>query len=156
MKNRIALGVSMMMLLTMSAMPVSAADDNRNAVITTEVAPAYIVTIPTNMRVPFNQQKTDFGAVTLTKAQLEPNKCVKVTMQCDNLLDNKADAEKTIPYTIYEGKADATGNVFTTASYLSAGEKTDLTIGITQDNWNKAYAGEYEDTVTFQIEYTDQ
>ena len=58
---------------------------------------------------PFNQQKTVFGAVTLTKAQLEPNKCVKVTMQCDNLLDNKADAEKTIPYTIYEGKADATG-----------------------------------------------
>lgn len=76
---------------------------------------------------PFNQQKNVFGAVALTKAQLEPNKCVKVTMQCDNLLDNKADAEKTIPYTIYEGKADATGNVFTTASYLSAGDKTDLT-----------------------------
>lgn len=155
MKKRIALGVSVMMLLSLSAMPVSAAEE-KEAVISTEVAPTYIVTIPTSVKVPFNQQKTDFGAVTLTKAQLEPNKCVKVTMQCDNLLDNKADAEKTIPYTIYEGKADATGNVFTTASYLSAGEKTDLTIGITQDNWNKAYAGEYEDTVTFQIEYTDQ
>lgn len=145
MKKRIALGVSVMMLLSLSAMPVSAAEE-KEAVISTEVAPTYIVTIPTSVKVPFNQQKTDFGAVTLTKAQLEPNKCVKVTMQCDNLLDNKADAEKTIPYTIYEGKADATGNVFTTASYLSAGEKTDLTIGITQDNWNKAYAGEYEDT----------
>lgn len=155
MKKRIALGVSVMMLLSLSAMPVSAADDTRNAVISTEIAPAYIVTVPASIKVPFNQEKTDFGAITLTKAQLEPNKCVKVTMQCDNLLDNKADAEKTIPYTIYEGKANATGNVFATASYLSAGEKTDLTIGITQEDWNKAYAGEYEDTVTFQIEYTN-
>ena len=155
MKNRIALGVSMIMLLSLSAMPVSAAEE-KGAVISTEVAPAYIVTVPASIKVPFNQEKTDFGAVMLTTAQLEPDKCVKVTMLCDNLLDNKADAEKTIPYTIYEGKADATGNVFTTASYLSAGEKTDLTIGITQDDWNKAYAGEYEDTVTFQIEYTDQ
>lgn len=155
MKKRIALGVSVMMLLSLSAMPVSAAEE-KEAVISTEVAPTYIVTVPASIKVPFNQEKTDFGAVKLESAQLEPDKCVKVTMQCDNLLKNKADTTKTIPFTIYEGKADATGDVFTTASYLTAGDKTDLTIGITADDWHKAYAGEYEDTVTFQIEYADK
>lgn len=155
MKKRIALGVSVMMLLSLSAMPVSAAEE-KGAVISTEVAPMYIVTVPASIKVPFNQEKTYFGAVKLESAQLEPNKCVKVTMQCDNLLKNKADTTKTIPFTIYEGKADAAGDVFTTASYLTAGDKTDLTIGITDDDWHKAYAGEYEDTVTFQIEYADK
>lgn len=155
MKKRIALGVSVMMLLSLSAMPVSAAEE-KGAVISTEVAPTYIVTVPASIKVPFDQEKTDFGAVTLESAQLEPDKCVKVTMQCDNLLKNKADTTKTIPFTIYEGKADATGDVFTTASYLTAGDKTDLTIGITADDWHKAYAGEYEDTVTFRIEYADK
>ena len=138
------------------AMPVSAADDNRNIMVSTEIAPAYIVTIPTNLKVPFNSVYTDFGEVKLETAQLEPDKCVKVTLISDNLLDNKADSSKTISYTINEGKADTPGTVYTSAKYLSAGEKTDLNIGITQDNWNKAYAGEYEDIVTFQIEYTDK
>ncbi len=152
--KKLALGVSMLMLLSMSAMPVSAAGDNRNAVISTEVSPAYIVTIPTDLKVPFNSINTDFGAVTLTKAQLDPDKCVKVTLETDNLLDNKADSEKTIPYVINQGTANAAGGVFTAASYLKAGDKTDLTVTITQDDWNKAYAGEYSDTVIFNIEYT--
>lgn len=150
-------GISALITAAMLIAPMNVfAEDNRGVVVSTTVEPDYVVTIPLNLEVPFNQEKTDFGAVTLTKAQLEPDKCIKVTVQCDNLLENKADANKTIPYTIYEGKADATGDVFTTASYLTAGEKTDLTIGITQDDWNKAYAGKYEDTVTFQIEYTTQ
>ena len=111
---------------------------------------------PSNLSVPFNSVKTDFGAVTLEKAQLEPNKCVKVTLISDNKLDNKADADKNIPYTIYEGTADNVGDVYTSAKYLVKGDKTDLTVGITQDDWNKAFAGEYEDTVTFQIEYADK
>ena len=156
MKNRITLGVSVMMLLSLSAMPVSAADDSRSAVVSTEVAPAYIVTVPASIKVPFNQEMTDFGAITLTSAQLEPDKCVKVTMECDNKLDNKADAEKFIPYAIYEGKADAAGSAFTSASYLTAGDNTNLTIGIAADDWHKAYAGEYEDTVTFTIEYVEK
>lgn len=155
MKKKISLGVALVMLFSLSAMPVSAAEE-KSAVISTEVAPAYVVTVPANVTVPFNQEKTNFGAITLTSAQIDPDKCVKVTMQCDNLLENKADTTKTIPYTIYEGKADATGDVFTTASYLTAGDKTDLTIGIAQEDWNKAYAGKYEDTVTFKIEYTAQ
>ena len=60
-----------------------------------------------------------------------------------------------IPYTIVEGKADsATDTVYTTAAYLAEGDKTDLTIKITQDDWNNAYAGHYGDTVIFDVAYT--
>ena len=69
------LSAAVMMLMT-SAIPVSAADDNRNITVSTEIAPAYIVTIPTNTRVYFNVVDSDFGTVELTKAQLEPKKCV--------------------------------------------------------------------------------
>lgn len=156
MKKALGILTSAVLAAAACAMPVSAAEDNRNTTVSTEIAPAYVVTIPTNLKVPFNSIYTDFGAVKLETAQLEPNKCVKVTLISDNLLDNKADSSKTIPYTINEGKADNVGTVYTSAKYLAAGEKTDLTIGITQDDWNKAYAGEYEDIVTFQIEYTDK
>ena len=124
--------------------------------ITTEIAPAYIVTIPTDTEVKFNTENTDFGAIELTKAQLDPGKAVKVTLTTDNKLENKADETKTLAYTIFEGKGEAvTDKVFAAAFYQAVGDKTDLTINITQDDWNKAYAGKYSDTVTFTISYED-
>lgn len=44
---------------------------------------------------------------------------------------------------------------FTSAAYLAAGDKTDLTINIEQDDWNSAYAGDYEDEVIFTITYEE-
>ena len=38
---------------------------------------------------------------------------------------------------------------------LNAGEKVDLTIDITQAAWDAAAAGDYSDTVTFNIAYVD-
>ncbi|SDA26718.1 hypothetical protein SAMN02910447_02700 [Ruminococcus sp. YE71] len=124
--------------------------------ITTQIAPAYIVTIPADTSVDFNTVNTDFGAVKLTKAQLEPNKCIKVTMTASGEMKNSADTSKVLPYTIFEGTADAvTDTVFTSAELASVGDKTDLTISISADDWNNAYAGSYSDTVLFSIEYAD-
>ena len=127
----------------------------QSAVISADVEPAYIVSIPADTTVAFNTEYTDFGAVELTSARLEPDKCVKVTLTTDGELNNSVDDTKVIPYTIVEGKADrATDTVYTTAAYLAEGDKTDLTIKITQDDWNKAYAGHYGDTVIFDVAYT--
>ena len=127
----------------------------QSAVISADVEPAYIVSIPADTTVAFNTEYTDFGAVELTSARLEPDKCVKVTITTDGELNNSVDDTKVIPYTIVEGKADsATDTVYTTAAYLAEGDKTDLTIKITQDDWNKAYAGHYGDTVIFDVAYT--
>ena len=148
-------GISALALLAVLAVPFSAFADDRGAVISTEIEPTYLVTIPADVKVVSGQETTDFGAVKLDKAQLEPDKCVKVTLVSDNLLKHKADPTKTLAYTISEKTADTTGTVFTSAEYLKAGEKTDLTIGITKDEWEKAYAGTYSNTVTFKIEYAD-
>ncbi len=156
MKKTVAFAVSVLTVLSTTAFPVNAVDDNRGAVISTTIEPAYTVTIPKDINVPFNAEKTDFGSVSLSSAHLEPNKCVRVSMLSDNTLENKADSTKKIPYTIYEGTSYTIGNVFTQAVYNIEGGSTPLTISITKDDWNKAYAGEYEDTVTFMIEYTDR
>ena len=152
-----ALAIMAMPLTAYAANPITETTEQKGeAVITTKINPAYIVTIPTDTAVTFNTENTDFGAVELTKAQLNPGKVVKVTRTTDNKLENKADETKTLAYTIFEGKAEAvTDTVFAEAYYQTVGDKTDLTVNIKQDDWNKAYAGEYSDTVTFTISYED-
>ena len=151
-------GISALVIMTAMAVPFSAFADDRGAVISTEIEPTYLVTIPADVKVVSGQEKTDFGAVTLEKAQIEPDKCVKVTLVSDNLLKHQKDKTKTLAYTISEKVTDAETTketVFTSAVYQTAGEKTDLTIGISKEEWEKAYAGTYSNTVTFKIEYAD-
>ena len=151
MKKIIALLTAVSTFLTVSSVSVSAED--RGSLIKVTVSPAFTVTVPLSVRVPFNSLETDFGSVILDTARLESDKKVVVTLESDNTLDNTADSSKTIPYSIHD-KAD--GSVFVSAEYLSEGEKTDLTINISQDDWNQAAAGDYEDTVIFHIQYTDR
>lgn len=122
-----------------------------DSVITTSIAPTYTVTIPADVAVAFNATTTDFGKIEVTAAQIDPDKCIKVALTSNGKLKNLADSTKVIPYTVKAGDA-----AFTSATYLATGDKTDLTINITADDWNKAYAGDYSDTVTFEVSYTDK
>lgn len=156
MKKTIAM-ISALAMLTAFAVPFSASAEDKGAVISTEIQPTYVVNIPANLTVAQNAEKTNFGAVTLASAQIEPDKCITVTLNASGALKNKKDNTKTLPYTIYQGKADAANlTAFTSATYLTAGESTDLTVGITAANWRSAFAGEYSDTVTFRIAYANK
>ena len=84
-------------------------------------------------------------------AQLEPDKCIKVALTTDGELNNTKDKSKIISYVI-----QSEDGAFTSATYLAAGEQTALSIHITKDDWNKAYAGTYTDTVTFEVSYIDK
>lgn len=136
-----------------------------NAVITTEIAPAYIVTIPADTQVSFNATETDFGKVELTKAQLDPGKVVSVTVESDEELNNFKDETKVIPYKLNAQYVPAEGTTGLSApfnakeqalSFSEAGQSFAMTIVIGEDDWNKAYAGSYSDTVTFTIDYVDE
>lgn len=154
MKKLIAALLSLSMLAAMSTTALAAEIDQDDdpqaldAVITTSIAPTYTVTIPADTTVPFNAQQTSFGTIEVASAQIEPNKQIKVSLETDGALINQADNTKTIPYTVNDENG-----VFSSAVYAKAGDKTDLTIHITQDDWNKAYAGSYSDTVTFTVSY---
>ena len=125
-----------------------AAEDNRQVKVETHIAPTYNVTIPANTKVISKAEDTSFGAITLTDAQLDPGKSVNVTLKSSGTLENVNDTSKKLAYTIRSGKS-----AFTSASDKKAGESTALTIHIEKDNWAKAYAGDYADTVEFTISY---
>lgn len=139
----------LVIVLSLSLSVTAFAADNRNTTITASINPTYTVTIPANTNVTFNTLSTSFGAVTLTAAQIDPGYAVKVELNASGTLKNQADATKTIAYTVN----DANGDAFTVGTYTTAGDKTDLTIDITQAAWNAAFAGRYSDTVTFTVSY---
>ena len=152
MKKVFALILTVAMLATMSVPAFAANTTGGDADITTSIAPTYTVTIPADVNVQFNATETAFGAIEVTASQIHPDKCIKVALTSDGKLENSIDATKVIPYEIQ----DSEGTAFTSATYLTEGDKTELSIHITADDWNAAYAGDYSDTVTFTVSYEDK
>ena len=152
MKKLFALILAIALMATMSITAFAANTTGGSTTITIDIAPTYTVTIPADVNVQFNATETAFGAIEVTSSQIHPNKCIKVELTSDGKLENSIDATKVIPYAI----KDSEGAAFTSATYLTEGDKTELSIHITADDWNAAYAGEYSDTVTFTITYEDK
>ena len=152
MKKVFAVILTVALMATMSVTAFAANTTGGDADITTSIAPSYTVTIPADVNVQFNATETAFGAIEVEAAQIHPNKYIKVELTSDGKLENSIDATKVIPYAI----KDSTGAAFTSATYLTEGDQTELSIHITANDWNAAYAGEYSDTVTFTITYEDK
>ena len=152
MKKLFALILTVCLLASMSVTAFAANTTGGDADITTSIAPTYTVTIPADVNVQFNATETDFGAIEVTASQIHPDKCIKVALATDKELNNAIDNTKVIPYAI----KDSTDAAFTSATYLTEGDKTELSIHITADDWNAAYAGDYSDTVTFTVSYEDK
>lgn len=152
MKKVFAFLLAVALLSGLSVTAFAANTTGGDADITTSIAPTYTVTIPADVNVQFNATETAFGTIEVVASQIHPDKCIKVSLTCDGKLENSIDATKVIPYAI----KDSAGNVFTAATYLTEGDKTELSIHITADDWNAAYAGEYSDTVTFIVSYEDK
>ena len=149
MKKLFVIALALVLVASLSVTAFAANTTGGNADITTSIEPTYTVTIPANTNVNFNATETAFGTIEVVASQIHPDKQIRVTLTTDGELNNAIDATKVIPYVI----KDASGAAFTTATYLTEGDKTELSIHITADDWNAAYAGEYSDTVTFTVSY---
>ena len=152
MKKVLTVALAVMLIMSLSVTAFAANTTGGKADITTSIAPTYTVTIPADVNVAFNATETAFGAIEVTASQIHPDKCIKVALASDGKLENSIDATKVIPYAI----KDSEGAAFTSATYLTEGDKTELSIHITADDWNAAYAGDYSDTVTFTVSYVDK
>ena len=149
MKKVFAVLLTLALLMSLSITALAENTIGGDADITTSIAPTYTVTIPADVNVQFNATETDFGVIEVTASQIHPDKCIKVALTTDGELNNAIDNTKVIPYVIKDGE----GNAFTSATYLTEGDMTALSIHITADDWNAAYAGDYADTVTFTVSY---
>lgn len=154
MKKWIALLLTLALALSLSvtafAAEINQDSDPQEAEVkvTTSIEPTYTVTIPEDVQVTFNETSTKFGTIELTGAQLDPEYAVTVTLTASGTLKNEADQTKTIAYAV-----NSDDGAFESAAYQKEGESTDLTIDITQEAWDAAYAGDYSDIVTFTISY---
>ncbi|MBR2176689.1 MAG: hypothetical protein IJ861_07070 [Clostridia bacterium] len=153
----LALVGAMLSATGITAFAVDYPGGSQDTEIKTTVAPTFTVSIPADTTVAFNDLTTDFGSVTLDSARLAPNKAVQVTIESDFDLNNSVDNEAVIPYslTATDGTDEETVDADYAATFRTAGEKTDLKINITQADWDAAAAGDYSDTVTFNIAYVD-
>ena len=152
MKKLFAAVLAFALLMSLSVTAFAENTTGGDANITTSIAPTYTVTIPADVNVAFNATETDFGTIEVAASQIHPDKCIKVALATDNELNNAIDNTKVIPYAIKDGA----GAEFTSATYLTEGDKTELSIHITANDWNAAYAGDYSDTVTFTVSYEDK
>ena len=149
----LALVGAMLTATGITAFAVDYPGGTQNTEITTSVEPTFTVTVPADTTVPFNALSTEFGSVELESARLAPNKAVQVTVTSDYNLNNSIDDTVVIPYSLKAGNDTVDADF--AAMFLNAGEKVDLTIDITQAAWDAAAAGDYSDTVTFNIAYVD-
>ena len=149
MKKVFAVILTIALMMSLSVTAFAANTTGGEADITTSIAPTYTVTIPADVTVQFNATETAFGTIEVIASQIHPDKCIRVSLASDNKLENSIDDTKYIPYAI----KDAEGAEFTSATYLTEGDKTELSIHITEGDLNAAYAGDYSDTVTFTVSY---
>ena len=152
MKKVFAVLLTVALMLSLLVTAFAANTEGGQADITTSIEPTYTVTIPADVNVAFTANKTAFGAIEVTASQIHPDKCIKVAVDTDGKLENSIDDTKVIPYVI----KDSEGAAFTSGTYLTEGDKTELFIHITAEDWDAAYAGSYSDTVTFTVSYEDQ
>ena len=117
--------------------------------------PGLPVTIPVDTSMQFNETETSYGNIVVEQAQIEDGKCIQVSLLSDLNLKNSNNSKAVIPYQIL-AQDEAGSRPFTSAQYTKAGEETPLTIAIKKEDWKKAAAGEYADTVTFTISYVDK
>ena len=102
-----------------------------------------------------HETETSYGNIVVEQAQIEDGKCIQVSLLSDLNLKNSNNPKAVIPYQIL-AQDEAGSRPFTSAQYTKAGEETPLTIAIKKEDWKKAAAGEYADTVTFTISYVDK
>ena len=141
-------GVIVLLLVMIPGITVCA---GTRATVSYTVDPAYTVTIPKDTRLKYGEEITSYGKITVNEAQIDEDKCIRVTMDTDGRLKNQNDGKSELPYEIL-----ADGAPFTSADYTEVGQETPLDIVITKENWKKAKAGAYTSNVTFVISYADK
>lgn len=166
------------LVLLMSAVPVAFAENaaaNTTTLTTTVPSASYVLNIPADQEIPFGQERTEIGNITITDGKnFASGKNVKVTTSYEPFAAENVST--TIPYRL-EGVGISSGKRYSTSvdslTFMGKSDGTvaekvrwacnQLVIGqtcemdyvvmyIQSSAWGKALAGDYKSTITFTSE----
>ena len=130
--------------------------DKGNTAVSFNVGPTYEITIPDTVKL---EKVENDGVVTYEKnmtitasagVRLKEKQTIQVTMDSDFALTTDADAEYSLPYTVKVGNSqDAIESGDVVATFTTKTDEQTSTLSFSAGN--PTYAGEYKDTVTFNI-----
>lgn len=129
------------------SLPVQA-EDATSVKVSTYIEPSYSIRIPADTDIAYGNETTQLGAVEVVSARIEPGMCISVSAKADGLLVNAGSDNSAIPYRLMADDVPYKGSIFT-----ESGEKTDLQIAVTEEDWEKADAGNYDGTIGFTVRY---
>lgn len=154
--KKIISGVTVLSMLLMINVPIGAVEldhesgnESAKVEINTTIDSSYVVVIPESINIDFKAETTKLGTVEADWVQIEPGKKVVVTAN-PGKLENVKDTAKTISYQLLSDK-----DKFQEMDILTADDKVDLNIAISEVEWNRAYAGKYKGIITFTLFYED-
>ena len=150
MKKRIVSGMLCMMMAAAMAVPVSAAEpQEKSTTLTTDVESEYILTIPKDTQIPFGAEETGIGSVKVT-GNVKPAETVKVDVETGNFIsqDNPQD---TIALTLINknDNSEFRTSIWNEKEMRDETKEIPLAVQVKGEDWNKAYAGTYQATLTF-------
>lgn len=148
MKKKITV-IAALLVLAIACVTVSA--DSSTMKVHYRIDPSYMVTIPTDVTIPFNQSDWDYGKIRIEELLLDENQCIQVKLLSDGKLKNQEDQNMVIPYQILTDQ-----KAFISQKYSKAGEETSLTISVLQEDWDQAAGGNYSASVIFDISIVSQ
>ncbi|SHH57200.1 hypothetical protein SAMN02745196_00819 [Clostridium collagenovorans DSM 3089] len=155
MKNKkITMGLTALVLMGTMVLPVSAEEKSDTTRIKANVKSTYTLTIPAETTVNFEATSTDLNGALKVKGNVLSTQEVVVNATANDF--HNTSQNKDLPYKLVN---KAEGKEFSIATWdedilragLSDGQGKEilLSVDITDDNWNKAEAGDYEGSITF-------
>ena len=161
MKKVIAFVLAMTMVFSMA---VVASAESTTTLTTTVPAATYTLNIPADAVVPFGQEFTTLGNITVTDGSgFASGKNVEVAVTYDAFKADSPDISTTIPFTFAttgtDAKVDSGSSRWSSGATFSFPGKSDGSIAekrfnavgiyVYSKDWGKALAGNYTATITF-------
>lgn len=133
-------------LIGTMALPVSAQDNTTE--ITASVESKYTLTIPADTNIKFNAISTDLNGTLKVTGNILPTQTVSVSAQADPLYNSVQDT--SLPYRLMNGDTEYQTVTWSEDELRSATPKEiELSIAITENDWNQAEAGSYARSIVF-------
>jgi len=149
MKNKIIASITAFALMTLLALPISASTQITD--LTADVPSTYTLSIPisqTIATIAFGNTTTNIGNVAIT-GSIRPLEEVAVDVT-KTVFESQDNVNDKINYTLTSDGNDFTGATWGESQLRGANPPTyPLTVNITQQEWNKAPAGNYASVITF-------